>query len=349
MEKTPPLSSRIYGALLGLAIGDAIGLPADFHRSVRTPWVRGRMWDGSAELDRVQVSRPLLPFEHGSTPEPSLLPTDDTEAAVLALRVLLDTHDQTDGELFAQWRRHALRDDVWCGIAERSAILNARRGLLPPQTGNDNPAEFSDSAGPGGIGIGLAFPGDPDGAADHAERWASITHARDGVWAAVALARAAAHLVAGTPFEAAVADATAHVPEGSWLGANLARAAQLDVANGFAAIPDLIDLFGSRVYSFGCAAPETIPLVFAIIRATAQQPEWRIPLAATISRHSDSLPAVVGALTGAEQGVSVFGSHWPDALDRVGGVQYPSLAGESLRSLADTLTARASAQLEATP
>ncbi|WP_223692033.1 ADP-ribosylglycohydrolase family protein [Leifsonia poae] len=337
----PDLDARIHGGLLGLAIGDAIGLPADYHRSIRSPWVRSRLWEASADLDRSRVSRPLLPFVLSSTDEPRLVPTDDTEAAVLALRVLLDTTDHGDGALFTGWSRHALAEDAWGGVAERSAAINAGRGLLPPHTGNDNPADISDSAVPAGLAIGLAFAGEPELAADHAERWASITHARDGVWAAVAAAVATALLAAGATADDALAQAVATIPVGSWLATDLTRLAEIDLGDPFLALPRLLEVASPRAYSAGGSAPETLPLAFALFRATLDRPTTAIPFASTISRHSDSLPAFVGALVGAHHGASAFGDTWPGALDEVHGLFYPTLAGQTLTGLTAELIARA--------
>lgn len=339
----PDLRSRVHGALLGLAAGDAIGLPADVHRTVRSPWVRSRLWAASAELDRTRVARPLLPFVLSSTDEPRLVPTDDTETAVLAVRVLLDAADHDLDSLFAGWSRHARGPEVWGGVAERSAATNADRGLLPPQTGSDHPADTSDSAVPAGLAIGLAFAGSPAEAAAYAERWAAITHSRDGLAAARAAAVATALLATGAPLAEAAAAARATVEPASWLAAGFDRLdalGPLDPADPFRRLPALLAAASPRTYSAGGTAPETLPLAFALAAATAETPQWAIPLATTVARHSDSLPAFVGALTGAVHGVEAFGPEWREELDRVHGIFYPTLAGETLSGLAEALSAR---------
>lgn len=194
-------ADRIHGSLLGLAVGDAVGLAADYHRAVRSPWVRGRLWAGSAELDEARVAKPLLPFDATTVDGARLAPTDDTETAVLAARVALTTVGAADASArFAEWRRLTAGDDVWTGIAERSAIINAERGLVPPVTGNDGPADASDSAVASGVAWGLFHAGDPAAAAEAATEWASITHARDGVWAAACMASAVSALANATLF-----------------------------------------------------------------------------------------------------------------------------------------------------
>ena len=337
---SPDAADRIRGSLLGLAIGDSMGLAADFHRTVRSPWVRARMWEGSAELDRAQVAKPLIPFDTGSVDGRRLAPTDDTETAVLAARAALTTAQLGPDGLFDEWRKHALADEVWTGIAERSAILNARRGQVPPTTGSDNPADASDSAVPAGIAFGLFHVGDPDAAARDATVWSSITHARDGVWAAACAAIAISMLAGGHPVSEALDAAEQSVPDGSWLAAGFGKAAALDPTSVFRELPDLLAAFSPRLYSQSGTAPETLPLAFLLIRATSDRPETSLPLAAMFAREGDSVPAFVGALLGAATGSATFGDRWPQAVDRVEGLFYPSLAGESLLGIAHELATR---------
>ncbi|WP_344892986.1 ADP-ribosylglycohydrolase family protein, partial [Nonomuraea antimicrobica] len=182
---------RARGALLGLAIGDAAGMPALYHRSARLGGPRAWLWRLGAEADANQVLRFPLPFTLGR-PEPlELSGTDDTEFAVAAARILLGSGaDATREELFAGWREMVVdrAGEVWSGVAERSSIVNAEEGLTPPATGNDNPAHFDDGAVARAVPVGIRHAGRPDRAADVATRLAEITHADDGVWAAAAMA-----------------------------------------------------------------------------------------------------------------------------------------------------------------
>lgn len=337
---SPDRLDRVHGALLGLAVGDAIGLPADYHRTVRSPWVRSRMWLGSADLDRAQVAKPLIPFDATTVDGARLLPTDDTESAVLAARAALTATPDDPDALFAEWRRHALADDVWSGIAERSAIVNAQRGDVPPVTGSDNPADASDSAVPSGMVFGLLHAGDPARAAREATRWASITHGRDGVWAAAAMAVAVAELADGRSIEAALDLAEREAPDDSWLAAGFRTAADLGSVDVFRDLPRILSALSPRLYSQPGTAAETLPLAFLVLRATQGKADAALPLAALFARESDSVPAFVGALCGASSGTDAFGPHLPASIDRVEGLFYPSLAGESLSSLAEEIASR---------
>lgn len=330
---------RIHGGLLGLAVGDSVGYPADFHRTIRSPWMRSRLWAGSAELDEQQVSKPLLPFVLNSSATSPFEPTDDTEAAVLALRIALDSVDESPERAFEAWKNYTSSADVWSGVAERSAIINASRGLCPPQTGQDNPAAFSDSAVPSGVVFGLIHAGSPDAAADAAAKWASITHAQDGIWAASVMAAAIALIAAGEDIEPSLDYAERFAPIGSWLSTNFTRSREVLEFNiqPFNALPSLLSALSPRQYSHGGVAPESLPLAFAVVRLTTENPELTLPFALSIARHADSVPAFVGAIAGTARGALSFGEQWPATLDRVVGLFYPALANESLSTLAQEL------------
>ncbi|MEV7694190.1 ADP-ribosylglycohydrolase family protein [Microbacterium sp. NPDC089189] len=345
MRDESMLHSRARATLFGVAIGDALGAPADVHRSVRTPWVRGRLWAGSADLDAQRVSRPLLPFTPTLDDARGISPTDDTEEAVAAARILLAVEqtgvDERDAALFAQWRAFHGGEDAWLGVAARSAERNAAEGLTPPRTGNDNPAADDDAAVPSGIAFGLAYAGDPAAAAEAARRYARITHAGDGVDAAAFAAVVVALAVGGVGFETAVGTARQEIASGSWLDAGLSTAAEIvrDVADGFDAIPTLIDALSPRFYSHAGTAAETLPLAVAITTLAGGAAARALPLSLTIARKADSLPAFVGGFCGALGGGAAI-DRWL-ALDAVRGHLLPAVAGQSLTGVAADLAAHA--------
>jgi ADP-ribosylglycohydrolase len=332
------------GALLGLAMGDALALPAEYHRHARAGWGRGVLWEKNAELDQQRVSRPLLPFGLGSTDHNPLCGTDDAETAATAALVLLGAAEHDQDSLFLGWRTHSVdTEGVWCGVAERGAVVQVLRGQTPPVTGSDNPVYWDDSAVPGAVSVGLFHAGDPGTATTVAEDYARITHDRDGVWAAGAMAHAIAALAAGESLRPALEEAERTVPCDSWLRRGFERAAT--VLNGseggvFETVPALIDAFGRPGYSHGGVAPETLPLAFTISRLVDGDLAAGLQAAALLPRQSDSLPAMVGALCGAVGGEKRVPNGWREQVDRIEGVLLPGVAGQHLTDLADRLTAR---------
>jgi ADP-ribosylglycohydrolase len=343
---TTLLADRARGALLGLAIGDAAYLPALYHRSTRLGGPRRWLWQFSAEADTQHVLRFPLPFTLGR-PEPlELAGTDDTEFAVAAALILLEAgDDRTSEALFAGWRRHVVdrAEEVWTGIAERSSIVNTLAGLTPPATGNDNPAHFDDGAVARAVPVGINCAGRPDEAAEVATRLAEITHAEDGVWAAAAMAAAIATAVSGADAAAAVQAGLAQIPPDSWLSRQTASA--LDLAKAAPTpldlVADLNDQVANASYSFGTIAPETLASAFAIVSATGGDPLVALPLAGMIAKQSDSMPAMVGALTGALNGAAALPLRWREKLDLLRGHCLPHLAGISLTAIANELAVTA--------
>jgi ADP-ribosylglycohydrolase len=344
---------RFYGALLGLAYGDAIGFPALFHRFMRLPQRRHDfLWRTNQEMGHQRIIRLMLPFTHripGETLEPA--PTDDTEFAILTLEALLAADGEPDQETFVSaWVKHVLpyADDVYSGFSERSAIENLERGLQPPATGNDNPLHYADAAVPRAVPIGLYSVGDPERAAALAAFDAAVTQAEDGIYAAQAMASAIALLSSGTTLDRALAEARRQLPSDSWVahGDQVARAC-LDESTR---PEDLILLLQTRlintVYSYGNVAAETLPTALVIVEACEGDLRLATALANNIAKSADSLPAMVGALCGAYQGAKLISARWQRALNQCRGVCLPSLAGRQLDDLAQRLSEKVARHLE---
>lgn len=340
------VDDRAYGALLGLALGDAVGMPALYHRTLALPpRRRARLWQFSADVGRERVLRLALPYVQ-SQPEEllDLCGTDDTEFAAVAVRILLECGDEvTLDRLFDGWRRHVVdhADVIWSGISERASVVNAQAGLAPPATGSDNPQFYDDGAVARAVPVGIRYRGRPQQAAEVAGLLASITNAADGIVAAQAMAASVAVAVDTGDAAAAVAAGLAVIPKDSWLGRDVARAlAVLDRAgSGFAAVPGWTSQVVTRVYNYGNAAPETLAVAYAIARATGGDLVQGVQLGALIPKQSDSMPAMVGALAGAAHGTSAVPPEWVEALDTLRGLCLPELVGTSLRDLAAQLLA----------
>jgi ADP-ribosylglycohydrolase len=335
---------RAYGALLGLALGDALGFPALFHRTFQFPEKRRDfLWRTNHALARQRVIRLTLPFTHRIAPETlAPFPTDDTEYAVFAAQTILAGGPEPAADTFARaWRERVLphAGAVLTGFSERAALDNLARGLEPPATGEDNPQHYDDSAACRAVPIGLYCAGDPDRAARLAGLDAQVTNAEDGVFAARAMAAAVAELAAGRDLDAGLARGRAELPAGSWSAHGEAAAqACLRETEG---VPDLVLALTTRlintVYSYGNAAPETLPAAFALVARCAGDLPAAVLAANAIPKSADSLPALVGALCGAWQGNAVVSPAWRDQLETCRGLCLPFTAGVRLSHLAQSL------------
>jgi len=336
---------RVYGGLLGLALGDAIGYPAAMHRGLRlAPWQRAFQRRTDLEMLEHRVLRLTLPFGFGRGDDALLPgPTDDTEMAALTARILVAHRGApTSADFAEEWRRLARHaDELWTGLAEKAAIENLRRGLDPPATGGDNPQWYDDGAVARAVPAGLAWSGQPAQAARVAALDAAVTHADEGVWAARAMAAAVSLLADGAGLDAALAAGRAEFPAESWIAWIDGRVAAL--AEKHAAPADLALALSqdvlTRAYSYANAAAETVPAAFALAQAT-EGDLWQGALVANMcARAADSLPAMVGALAGTMRGSGAVSRDWEQALRTLRGVCVPALAGVDLHALAMDIAA----------
>ena len=347
MNTQSDLYQRFYGSLLGLAYGDAIGFPALFHRTFQFPEKRREfLWRTNRDLARQRIIRLNLPYTHRL--EPSTLepfPTDDTEYAIFTAQTLLAAPEKPDLATFVtawQTRIVPCADQVLTGFSERAAIENLRRGLRPPITGNDNPQHYDDSACARAVAVGLYCAGDPEAAATLAALDAQVTNAEDGVYAAQAMAVAIALLASRQALDVACQAARQTIPADSWLArGNAIALACLHEATGQ---QDLLLLLGKRlintVYSYGNAAPETLPAALVLVETCRGDLQQAVLLANALPKAADSLPALVGALCGAYQGASSLSPHWQAQLNGCRGLCLPFVAGVQLDQVAQQLAKR---------
>ncbi|MEZ4614570.1 MAG: ADP-ribosylglycohydrolase family protein [Caldilineaceae bacterium] len=189
------------------------------------------------------------------------------------------------------------------------------------------------------VAVGLACSGNPTQAATIAHFDAQITNAEDGVYGASN--GCCCRLVGGGH----------HIDEALLVAAHLFPGRQLDRAEDQiaqqcrqeATVPqDLPLLLTTRlinsVYSYGNAAPETVPAALALVDACQGDLQQAVLWANTIPKAADSLPALVGALCGAHQGAAVISPRWQAQLNRCRGLCLPFVAGVQLDQIAQALS-----------
>lgn len=351
MKPQPDLFDRVYGSLAGLALGDALGFPAMYHRTLLgRPKSRARLriWTEVGDQHNVIVTQ--MPYTIARNPRVlDICPTDDTEWALFSAQVLLRHGRAPTAEQYQHvWQEEIVprETSVRSGVSERAAIENFKRGLLPPTTGNDNPHHYDDGAIRRAVPIGLVHPGDPESAAAVAERDALVTSAEDGVWAAQAMAAALAEGLAGAAIPQMIGAARRFMPEGSWLAYNADRALEL-VPRGTSLADALVilhDQFLSRIYNYPNVAPETVPLALALLSMELGSVQEALLFANMFHRAAESMPAWVGALYGVVYGAANIPESWLAWADGCKGICLPQMAGVSVKAVASELAGLASGQ-----
>lgn len=303
------------GCLIGLAVGDAMG---DLGRSAEY-------------RSRYGIITNLYPGAKS---------TDDTEFGLLTARALLDCQGNLTPEAVLQaWRTYIIDQG---GIFERAgkplygAVENIRRGILPPYSGMDNVQNNDDGAAMRVAPIGIVCAGQPDRAAELAAIDAQISHDRDGIWAAQAVAAAIAVAMVDAAPEEVIATARKYMPDDSWLGRSFAQAMAL--CDAAACMEDVWEDLHTQLWTPAHSmSAEAIPQVFAIYRMTGGDFRKGLFWACNFGRDADSIAAIVGAMSGARHGLNVIPDAWVQQVRTASGVSLKFVANEDVLDLAAAL------------
>lgn len=326
-----PRFSRAYGALAGLALGDALGMPTQAMSPQQIQTVYGHV-TGLVDGDKSQPYAPGMAA--GSV-------TDDTEQALLIASLLLKGHG-SGLNLDAGEFSHALL--AW----EDSMIERGSLDLLGPSTkaALERVRAGEDPLRVGGEGTtnGAAMRVTPIGiAASTSDRqlfadavWSScqVTHATRQGFQSAALVAAAVSL----GIDAGAADVTdllwkavafvRSLPErGAWspepdVVTATHRALKL-AAQPASSLEWLAGQIGTAV-----ASAQAIPMAFALL---ARDPSPRALLqAANLGGDTDTIGAIAGAILGASLGVEVFDAYGLAQVEQVSQLDLPSVATDLL-------------------
>lgn len=331
-------------AMTGLAIGDAMSWPAMFHRSFLLPkWTRRIRREIDAEAEIYDTIILPMPFSLNQPPERfNFSPTDDTEWAAFSAEVIIRSSSGSyENEIIESWNRLAKSETIIRGaVSTQAALRNIRKGIMPPQSGRENPHYFDDSAMPRAVPIGIVCAGQPDKAAEMALMDASVTNSEDGIWAAQAIAVSISLLCAGKTIDEAVSSSMEYIPEESWSRRIIDEAFLLAERSGsiFSILPELNSKIVNREYSYGNAAPETLALTFLIAKQCGDDLERALTTALAFPKCSDTLPAMVGAITGAIMTAPEKLNSWLESVRFLNGICIPVLAGKDFLLLAGELS-----------
>jgi ADP-ribosylglycohydrolase len=313
--------SRARGALYGLAIGDALGMPTQM---LSRPQIAER-WGGL--LRGFEPAPPGHPIAAGL---PAGAITDDTEQAVLLGRLLVAGHGTIDprelAEALVSWERDvAARGSLeLLGPSTKRAVAAVLAGTAPEQAGafgTTNGAAMR--AAPVGIAVNLNLPepsvppGQPARPAlstlvDRVEAASSVTH-NTGI--ALAGAAAVAAAVSAGVSGAGSGEATAFAADaagiaagrGHWVaGADVA--ARIEWATSLVAGRDPAEA-AELIYTLvgtSLATQESVPAAFAVLAAVPDDPWQACLLAASLGGDSDTIAAMTGAVAGACHGAEAF-------------------------------------------
>ncbi|WP_377273525.1 ADP-ribosylglycohydrolase family protein [Peterkaempfera sp. SMS 1(5)a] len=326
-----PTLDRARGALLGLAVGDALGAPAEnlTPEEIKARWgrVEGFVLDEPAG-------------------------TDDTEYTIFSALLLIEHgHQLTPAQVEDAWRSRIANGAEGpfrgAGFSERSTVENLRRGLTAPQSAQHRHA-WSDGLVMRAAPFGVFAAGDPLEAARLIAVDGSVSHEGEGIYGGMAVAAAVAVAVAGADLDTAVDAAFAVVPEDSWTARTLARAlaavreerhaSDATTPQGREAVERAIRRAAVvRGYPWTDLAPEAVGLAFGALAAADGDFRTAVLTAVNMGRDADTTAAVAGAVAGALSGADAIPAAWRSAIGPAGGSCLAWVRGRHVLEVADAL------------
>lgn len=297
-EHKAKLIDRAQAAMVALGVGDASG---DLGRDAKIRQQYG-------------IINRLLPSGKS---------TDDTEFGVLSARALLSCPGEYNSQYVADtWRRLVIDNG---GALDRGgtplygALWNLSQGMNPPYSGIDNTLNNDDGAAMRAVPFGIAAAGNPKEAARLAAIDASVSHDRDGVWAAQAIAASISVALEGASVDEVVATGKDFIPTDSWLGRRMAMVDDL-----FHELSDPFDRYEALHVKLWtprhAIAAEAIPQIYALYRMSNGDFRRAFLLSANFGRDADTICALVLSLCAAGKGMSVIPPDWVEQVRHPSGV-----------------------------
>lgn len=298
-----PLRQRALGALAGVAIGDAMGMPTQ-------TLTRDEIVRLYGEVDGFRAAVPEQPVSAGLA---AGTVTDDTEQSILLSRHLIARGGRIDQLVWAEellaWERdtHARGVNDLLGPSTKRAIEALQNGVPATEAGR---LGTTNGAAMRIVPVAIATPAIPlTLLVDAVEESCRLTHntseaigAASAVAAAVSLGIEGADLdeVLDAAREAAAAGERRGEPAGSGsISARLAEALSLASGrSGRAAAVEIAAHIGT-----GVPALQSIPMAFAILRLTDASPWSCALLSAMIGDDTDTIGAIACGMAGALSGI----------------------------------------------
>lgn len=314
---TGTLKNRIYGCLVGVAAGDAMGMPTSLmsRQAIRETFP--------------DYIRDFLPAPEGHVIHDGMLAgqiTDDTQHTLLIADSVVekrrvDAHDIA-ARLMAWAEAMGAFESLIVGPSSLRALHRLRSGVPIEEagvTGDTNGACMRISP------AGIYGHGDLERTVDAVAAACMPTHNTNiAIAGASAVAIVIGSGVSGvTEVDELIGRALEAAETGSrkgraWYGASIVRRTEraLRIVAGSsdrtAVMDDLYDIVGA-----GVAMTETVPVCLAMLKLADGDPVEAIGLATNLGGDCDTTASIVGAMCGAIAGIEAFPQEWIDKLEGV--------------------------------
>jgi ADP-ribosylglycohydrolase len=323
--------SRALGALYGLAIGDALGMPTQSRPRAEIVARYGPL------LSSFLPGPPDHPLAAGL---PAGAVTDDTEQALLLAQLVIDGAGEVDqvelGRRLSAWEdsMRARGSLDLLGPSTRRALAAVGAGASPDEAGRSG---TTNGAAMRVTPVGVATPsGDLTLLVDRVVAASKLTH-NTGVAlagaAAVAAAVSAGLAGASMPdaIDVATRAAALAASRGHWVAAadvasRITWAAGLVAGLGQEGLMDAV----YRLVGTSLAVQESVPAAFAVAAANAGDPWLACRVAASLGGDCDTIAAMAGAICGAGTGAQAFPDGARATVAAVNGLHLEDVADQLL-------------------
>ncbi|THD85770.1 ADP-ribosylglycohydrolase [Aliigemmobacter aestuarii] len=302
MDRAADRLDRALGALMGVAIGDALGMPAQTFPRDRITAIYGRITDFVAPC-------PDHPVSHGLG---AGMVTDDTEQTLLLADLLIRDGGTLDHRAWANaligWERdvraRGLRDLL--GPSSKRALESLLSGVPATETGRQG---TTNGAAMRIAPVAIATPADDVAAlCASVARACLVTHnTREAIAAAAAVAMVISQGIDGADFETGLPGALAAARLGATHGAAVGEgdmAGRIEQALHLARTGNEASLAGTIGTSV--ASRDSVACAFGVVRLAGADPWQTAVIAANIGDDTDTIGAIACAMAGACAGLAGF-------------------------------------------
>jgi ADP-ribosylglycohydrolase len=322
---------RVYGCLIGGAIGDALGAPVEgwYHGEIREKYGRIRELEpGTRGNTGATYGRPGPPTPPGAV-------TDDTTLRhYMCLAIVRRGGRITPDDFAAVWLEKLNPDRFW--LNERITLLKLQAGMSPWDTGKGNPPAGCATMAIAPIGIVNA--GNPPQAYQDAFNIASLNQDNeDRDAAATAAAAVAAAFLPNATVDGVIETMMRH----SSYVVRRALVLTMDLVYASRNVDEFAERFYARMLDwkwpsrgwdkerfFSGSSLEIVPITAGILYLCAGDVNQSIVEAASFGRDCDTTASLAGAIAGAMHGASVIRQDWIDTTEKGNAAFFEEVEGD---------------------
>lgn len=329
-----PVYDKVWGALVGVAVGDAMGMPAEFFPREKIKEIYGTINDFIEPSSQNPIT---AGFKRGQV-------TDDTLQTIVVAKSIINNKGKIVPEDIARsiiaWaEEEQQKGRKFIGPSTQKAFEAIKKGVSLERTGKDGVTN-------GGamrivpVGI-MSYHGDDDQLIENVALACMPTHNTGvAISAAAAVAKAVSCGIQGHTdvkeiIQASIATADKAKGKGyQTVFPSVAKRAELalkivDAAEDEGqALRELYDVIGT-----GFSAAESVPTALALVYMSQGDPVKCAKLAANIGGDTDTIGAMSCGICGAIKGINAFPQSYIELVEKVNMINFEALATHLLNEL----------------